>query len=385
MVQRCDSGDGLEDLCPEAHQPSGTGEKVTEVGREALLIVRLATTLLGYLGIGQKWMVALCQLLAFATLLMPGFLQMGVFYFFSPRVHRSLRYGSKPRNTLDVYVPRLKWLTMEGPRPVVIYITGGAWTIGYKAWGALVGRRLSQRGILVFCLDYRNFPQGNAEDMLEDVNTGIAWVLHICQYFGGDMERVHIVSQSAGAQLAGLAIMKQAMRCARQSVGSGGHPSWDPTEIKGFVGMSGAYDLQELHLHLHRRGMYESLLRAIFTVGGRVSYAKLSPTHVARELSKEAWQALPPILLLHGTADRTIPPQIAEGFLEAIQKSGGTASLKLFEGKTHTSPIVEDPLRGKDLLVDEIISMIYGKEMHLSAFPMVPGFLADLAAAVSPF
>lgn len=27
------------------------------------------------------------------------------------------------------------------------------------AWGALLGRRLSQRGVLVFCLDYRNFPQ----------------------------------------------------------------------------------------------------------------------------------------------------------------------------------------------------------------------------------
>jgi hypothetical protein len=54
----------------------------------------------------------------------------------------------------------------------VIYVTGGAWLIGYKAWGALIGRRLSQRGALVFCLDYRNFPQGRALDMLEDVNAG---------------------------------------------------------------------------------------------------------------------------------------------------------------------------------------------------------------------
>lgn len=29
------------------------------------------------------------------------------------------------------------------------------------AWGALLGRRLSQRGVLVFCLDYRNFPQAS--------------------------------------------------------------------------------------------------------------------------------------------------------------------------------------------------------------------------------
>ena len=36
---------------------------------------------------------------------------------------------------------------------------GGAWTIGYKAWGSLLGRRLSKHGCLVCCLDYRNFPQ----------------------------------------------------------------------------------------------------------------------------------------------------------------------------------------------------------------------------------
>lgn len=36
---------------------------------------------------------------------------------------------------------------------------GGAWTIGYKAWGALLARRLSRHGVVVACLDYRNFPQ----------------------------------------------------------------------------------------------------------------------------------------------------------------------------------------------------------------------------------
>ena len=36
---------------------------------------------------------------------------------------------------------------------------GGAWTIGYKAWGSLLGRRLSKHGVLCYCIDYRNFPQ----------------------------------------------------------------------------------------------------------------------------------------------------------------------------------------------------------------------------------
>lgn len=64
----------------------------------------------------------------------------------------------QPRNLLDVYVPYRHWFN-NGPVPVLVFITGGAYIIGYKAWGALLARRLSRMGVLVVCLDYRNFPQ----------------------------------------------------------------------------------------------------------------------------------------------------------------------------------------------------------------------------------
>jgi hypothetical protein len=47
-----------------------------------------------------------------------------VFYFFSYRVIRSIPYGHKPRNRLDLYVPPGHWNMEQGLRPVVIYITG---------------------------------------------------------------------------------------------------------------------------------------------------------------------------------------------------------------------------------------------------------------------
>jgi hypothetical protein len=37
----------------------------------------------------------------------------------------------QPRNRLDIYLPRKEW-RRRGPRPTVIFVTGGAWTIGYK-------------------------------------------------------------------------------------------------------------------------------------------------------------------------------------------------------------------------------------------------------------
>jgi hypothetical protein len=63
----------------------------------------------------------------------------------------------QPRQRLDMYIP--KSVSQGDALPTVIFVTGGAWTIGYKAWGALLGRRLCDAGVITMCLDYRNFPQ----------------------------------------------------------------------------------------------------------------------------------------------------------------------------------------------------------------------------------
>ncbi|KAF5837012.1 hypothetical protein DUNSADRAFT_4985 [Dunaliella salina] len=130
---------------------------VRRIASEVVLYINYGFKLLGYLGLGYKWALSLYQLIVYATLLLPGFIQVILFYFFSPRVSRSVAYGAGPRQRLDMYLTKNR---KPGHKyPVVIFVTGGAWTIGYKAWGALLAKRLSQAGALVACLDYRNFPQ----------------------------------------------------------------------------------------------------------------------------------------------------------------------------------------------------------------------------------
>nr|CAB3460648.1 unnamed protein product [Digitaria exilis] len=86
---------------------------------------------------------------------------------------------------LDLYIPR----DHSKSSPVVAFVTGGAWIIGYKAWGALLGRRLAERGIIVACIDYRNFPQGTISDMVSDASEGISFVCNNATSFGGDPNR----------------------------------------------------------------------------------------------------------------------------------------------------------------------------------------------------
>jgi prenylcysteine alpha-carboxyl methylesterase len=175
-------------------------------------------------------MKQLLALVVYSILIMPGFWQVAYYYFYSSQVRRSIVYGEQPRNRLDLYIPE----DSSRPCPVMAFVTGGAWIIGYKAWGALLGRRLAERGIIVACIDYRNFPQGTISDMVSDASEGISFVCNNIASYGGDPNQVYLMGQSAGAHIAACALMKQAVK------ESSGQPiSWSVTQIKAYFGLSG--------------------------------------------------------------------------------------------------------------------------------------------------
>jgi len=157
------------------------------------LFTFFCNNLLNLCRIGYRWIRQFLALCCYTFLLMPGFIQVVYYYFFSSQVYRSVVYGDQPRNRLDLYIPT----GTTGLKPVVAFVTGGAWIIGYKGWGALLGRRLAERGIIVACIDYRNFPQGTIGDMVEDASQGISFVCNNIASYGGfillDNQLVHIL------------------------------------------------------------------------------------------------------------------------------------------------------------------------------------------------
>ncbi|KAJ6800550.1 putative isoprenylcysteine alpha-carbonyl methylesterase ICMEL1 [Iris pallida] len=181
--------------------------------------------------------------------LMPGLLQVGCYYFFSSQVRRSVVYGNQPRNRLDLYLPE----DMNEPKPVVAFVTGGAWIIGYKAWGTLLGRRLAERGVIVACIDCRNFPQGTIGDMVKDVSQGISFVCNNIARYGGDPSRIYLVGQSAGAHIAACALVDQAIKEGSIAFmcGEGESTTWSISQIKTYFGVSGGYNMVNLVDHFH--------------------------------------------------------------------------------------------------------------------------------------
>ncbi|KAL4350759.1 hypothetical protein AHAS_Ahas10G0174100 [Arachis hypogaea] len=312
------------------HRPARQRSLTRDIGHvaaETYLVTSLTFTLLQYLGIGYRWIKQFLALGCYAMLLMPGFLQVAYYYYFTSNVKRSIVYGDQPRNRLDLYLPA----DIDKPKPVLIFVTGGAWIIGYKAWGSLLGLQLAERDIIVACIDYRNFPQGTISDMVNDASQGISFVINNIANYGGDPNRIYLMGQSAGAHISSCALLDQAIK----EVGKGNKVSWSISQLKAYFGLSGGYNLLELVDHFHNRGLYRSIFLSIME--GEESLKIFSPEIKIQDPHiKESIPLLPPIYLYHGTADYSIPSVASERFAEALKKAGASVELILYDGKTHT-------------------------------------------------
>ncbi|PRQ53162.1 putative alpha/Beta hydrolase [Rosa chinensis] len=370
---------------PRPSRQNSFGRDIGHAAKETYLITSLSFTLLRYLGVGYRWITRLLALAWYAMLLMPGFLQVAYCYYFSSQVRRSIVYGDQPRNRLDLYLPT----NTDGKKPVVVFVTGGAWIIGYKAWGSLLGLQLAERNIIVACVDYRNFPQGTISDMVEDASQGISYICNNIADYGGDPDRIYLMGQSAGAHISSCALLEQAIKESKKEE----IISWSVSQIKAYFGLSGGYNLFNLVDHFDSRGLYRSIFLSIME--GEESFHQFSPeVRVQDPNNIDAVSILPPITLFHGTADYSIPSDASKIFVDVLQRLGAKADLVLYDGKTHTDLFLQDPLRGgKDEMFDQIVAVIHADdkealEQDAVAPPrrrLVPEILLKLARNISPF
>ncbi len=102
---------------------------------------------------------------------------------------------------LNVWTPRGG---EGGPWPVLVFVIGGGFTIGWTGSGVDTGARLADAAeVVVVTFSYRlgslGFAFGNWG--LRDVLAALEWVHREIGAFGGDPERVTLGGQSAGAAL----------------------------------------------------------------------------------------------------------------------------------------------------------------------------------------
>ena len=351
-----------------------------------------------------SWVFKLAGLTVYSIVLSPAFLRVAWTYATDENVTRGVCYGGGARSSDEASTSGVE-KDGEGKedadaaderRPVVIFVTGGMWIIGYKAWGALLAQRLARRGVIVASLDYRNFPQGTVGDMIADVGKGVGWVLERLDALGGDTRRVVVVGQSAGAHIAATCLLRQIEWVTRADRLERAVPNaWSPAAISRFIGISGVYAPDDAALieHFHRQGLYKnvfwSIMEAGFT-GARAAEAlpRASPVSITRERDvRRNVRIVPPVMLCHGDADTSAPPEQSKMFAHALRSIGISVDERYYPNKTHTDPFVTDPILGRDVLLDDITDSIFGRKLpsFVDERPLVPKLFVDIARKFVPF
>jgi acetyl esterase/lipase len=116
------------------------------------------------------------------------------------KVERDVKYGPAERHLLDVFVPEAN----SAPRPVLIYVHGGAFVGGNKRnpgspfydnimlWAA-------KNGFVGVNTTYRLAPASPWPAGAEDLASVVQWVTEKIAERGGDPGRIYLMGQSAGA------------------------------------------------------------------------------------------------------------------------------------------------------------------------------------------
>jgi acetyl esterase len=114
-------------------------------------------------------------------------------------VLRDIAYGEHRFQQLDIYRP----LFAPRPLPVMLYIHGGAFTLGSKETHrgiALANAAGAQ--CLVVMIDYRLAPRFRFPAAHEDACLAYRWTLDHVERYGGDPNRIVVAGESAGGNLA---------------------------------------------------------------------------------------------------------------------------------------------------------------------------------------
>ncbi|MFT3707526.1 MAG: alpha/beta hydrolase [Archangium sp.] len=128
------------------------------------------------------------------------------------RVERNIAYRDtgKTQHTLDLYRPRK---ASSGPLPIVLYFHGGGFRFMSKDTHWVFGLVYARRGYLVVNVNYHLAPDRPFPAAVEDASAVWQWLVQNAERIGGDLSRVVVAGESAGANLsAALTLMTHTRR-----------------------------------------------------------------------------------------------------------------------------------------------------------------------------
>lgn len=244
-----------------------------------------------------------------------------------------------PENRFEVSVKELEYqdgLAVRvyqpagaGPFPALVDVHGGVWTNGDRSANEVMDRGLAESGIVVAAVDFRQSPDHPYPAQVADVNLAIRWLKSRAAGFNADASTVGGIGGSSG----GHTVLLSAMRPH--------HPDYSYIDLQG---SDADATLKYLLLAWPIVDPYARYRFVQETGNDRIiglsegyfltmdAMKEGSPFQILQRGEKPA---LPPTLIVQGTADNNLPVPVTEQFVAAYREAGGDIELELFPDMPH--------------------------------------------------
>ena len=240
---------------------------------------------------------------------------------------------------MDVYRPK----EYAGRKlPVIVMIHGGGLIVGNRKMSKEFIRLLSRRGYLVCVPDYRLIPDVDAFAQLSDVCAGFSYIENHLEEWGGDPDRLFLVSESAGSWLSVFSLAMKKSEALRDAVGCPA-PEINFRAAGCFSGM-----------FYTRKTDIIGLTYPGHMFGDR---KKAEPFNKMDPESPEVIECLPPVFL--ETSDQDIVQSYTVLFFRALRAAGKPCRLLRFTGNkelTHAFPALKPQLPESSETVDKMLA-----------------------------
>jgi acetyl esterase/lipase len=217
--------------------------------------------------------------------------------------------GSERAEKMDAYLPPASF---PRPLPALLYIHGGAWVMGDKAEARAknIGSTLAAQGIAVFSINYQLNKKAAGQQAMEvvwpqnfyDCKSAVRFLRKEGGAYGIDPDRIGVMGASAGGHLALLV----GSTAHAEKWNQGGLYTGQDSAVKCIIDFYGIPDLKRFGRNAFAGKSAEETERNLVDA---------SPvTHIGTET--------PPILIVHGAADKLVNPELSRDFVKLLRDKG---------------------------------------------------------------
>jgi acetyl esterase/lipase len=170
--------------------------------------------------------------------------------------YSDLSYAGPDNTLLEADVYRPKDTTLD-PLPIVVFVHGGGFVVGSRKANRDYVEKLADRGYVVFVPEYRLLDESDGKGALAgiaDVCASLSYLKDNAERFGGDLSRLFVIGESAGAFLAVYAIALLSSPLLRQKLAIEMPNLW----VKGLACFGGMFYTSSLDMIglVYKRSMF---------------------------------------------------------------------------------------------------------------------------------